>query len=144
MCNPVSCGHPPNIINGYIMTKDHTYGSLLTYGCVPGYNLVSHGKLRCAVDRSWKGDVPSCEPVNCGIPPSIYNGKVDFNQTTYKERAFYFCNNGFDLIGSGMHKCLATGAWSNTSPSCQPVFCGEPRQVINGEVHGKNFTSIKL
>ena len=60
---------------------------------------------------------------DCGPPPRVNNGYVDFNLTLNGSFATYTCNEGFNLAGPLNLSCLndiamIDGAWSDTPPVC--------------------------
>lgn len=58
-----TCSELPEITNGWKSTShpDLIHGTVVTYQCYPGYELVGSEILMCQWDLSWSGDVPKCE-----------------------------------------------------------------------------------
>lgn len=58
-----TCSELPEITNGWKSTShpDLIHGTVITYQCYPGYELVGSEILMCQWDLSWSGDVPRCE-----------------------------------------------------------------------------------
>lgn len=67
-CQPVNCYEPEIPSYGKITAKHFTFGSVANYSCVYGYMLVGNPSVECDVDGSWKGAMPVCQPVDCGVP----------------------------------------------------------------------------
>lgn len=58
-----TCSELPEITNGWKSTShpDLIHGTVVTYQCYPGFELVGSEILMCQWDLSWSGDVPRCE-----------------------------------------------------------------------------------
>lgn len=58
-----TCSELPEITNGWKSTShpDLIHGTVITYQCYPGYELVGSEILMCQWDLTWSGDVPRCE-----------------------------------------------------------------------------------
>ena len=50
---------------------------------------------------------------DCGVPPAINNGEVNFWPTTFEAVATYGCDDGYELVGMSQRTCDASGAWSD-------------------------------
>ena len=64
-----------------------------------------------------------CTCSDCGIPPALLNGDMDFKATTIFNTVKYACNPGFQLVpteGYGERTCLQNGQWSGLQPNCVP------------------------
>ena len=55
---------------------------------------------------------------DCGNLPVPMNGSLIGNQTTFPNKLFFICHEGFDLIGSTVRSCEANGRWSGAQPTC--------------------------
>lgn len=58
-----TCSELPEITNGWKSTShpDLIHGTVVTYQCYPGFQVVGSEILMCQWDLTWSGDVPSCE-----------------------------------------------------------------------------------
>uniref|UniRef100_A0A3B4ZHA8 Seizure protein 6 homolog n=1 Tax=Stegastes partitus TaxID=144197 RepID=A0A3B4ZHA8_9TELE len=58
-----TCSELPEITNGWKSTShpDLIHGTVITYQCYPGFELVGSEILMCQWDLTWSGDVPRCE-----------------------------------------------------------------------------------
>lgn len=58
-----TCSELPEISNGWKSTShpDLIHGTVVTYQCYPGFQVVGSEILMCQWDLTWSGDVPSCE-----------------------------------------------------------------------------------
>ncbi|XP_064387710.1 sushi, von Willebrand factor type A, EGF and pentraxin domain-containing protein 1-like isoform X5 [Halichondria panicea] len=132
-CSPVPCGNPPTIPNGSRTFTGTTFEETATYSCENGYQLSGSSTVTCQASGSWD-TAPTCSPVPCGSPPTILNGSRTFNDTIIGETATYICDDGYQLSGSAIVMCQASGSWS-TRPSCnapQPGSCDNPPTISNG------------
>lgn len=58
-----TCSELPEVTNGWKSTShpDLIQGTVITYQCYPGFELVGSEILMCQWDLTWSGDVPKCE-----------------------------------------------------------------------------------
>jgi len=71
-------------------------------------------------------ELPTCIPVQCGVPPNPVNGKAIFTAIAYKSVVSYECKYGFMIVGNGTRTCEANKNWSGTMPQCREINCGQP------------------
>ncbi|XP_071781512.2 seizure protein 6 homolog [Centroberyx gerrardi] len=124
-----TCSELPEITNGWKSTShpDLIHGTVITYQCYPGYELVGSEILMCQWDLTWSGDVPRCEEVmTCQDPGSVEHSQkvITGSRFTVGSTVQYICNKGYILSGSGLLTCYnrdsATPKWSNRLPKCVP------------------------
>ncbi|KAK7501166.1 hypothetical protein BaRGS_00007651, partial [Batillaria attramentaria] len=96
-CEPVDCGAPPELPNGFVTGSVFSYNSIVTCGCQPGYKLVGSMRRRCTEDGVWEGEDPVCKPVSCGRLTAPQNGRVIAPVITFQAEATYECNEGYNL-----------------------------------------------
>lgn len=113
------------------MSCGRGYGDQAEYRCLDGYELTSGPTVvTCEEDGSWNASAPTCSPVVCDPPEPPANGTVDLsNGTQYMATAVYSCNIGFELIGASNVTCQTNKSWTNSSPSCLMVDCGQPPDI---------------
>ena len=138
-CLPVNCGNPGTLNNGERNGDTFTYNSSVSYQCDSGYSLFGSVILTCLPNGSWNASIPLCYP-NCNDPGTPDNGQRDGNSFIYNAVILYSCNNGYNLTGESTLTCQSNGSWSNTTPSCNPVNCGDPGTITNGDRAGNDFT----
>lgn len=46
------------------------------------------------------------------------NGTVLGDQTTYPNKLSFYCDEGFELVGSSIRQCRADGNWNGQQPTC--------------------------
>lgn len=131
-CKPVSCGNPPLIANGKIESgSNFTFNSTVNYECHDGYDLIGQENRTCQADRTWSGDIPTCERKSCGDPPSIPNGyhKIAEYQVTY------YCNEGYNITTDPIKDCGLDGKWNISEvPVCEPNRCEYNSDASNGSL----------
>ncbi|KAF4082351.1 hypothetical protein AMELA_G00150530 [Ameiurus melas] len=133
-----TCSELPEITNGWKSTShpDLIHGTVVTYQCYPGFQVVGSEILMCQWDLTWSGDVPSCEKVMlCQDPGSVEHGRrlMTGSRFTVGSTVQYMCNKGYTLMGPGLLTCYsrdtAEPKWSERMPKCVPERyepCGNP------------------
>ncbi|XP_077864038.1 sushi, von Willebrand factor type A, EGF and pentraxin domain-containing protein 1-like, partial [Saccoglossus kowalevskii] len=114
-------------------------GSIVTFGCDPGYTLIGDSAVRCEQNGNWSA-VPKCVPRKCESPSSIDNGKITSTGSTYGDTMKYSCDKGHYLIGEDSRKCDINGKWSGNEPVCQVVTCKHPTKPDHGDVSVNDHT----
>ncbi|CAL1545259.1 unnamed protein product [Lymnaea stagnalis] len=138
-CAPVDCSDYPQLLKGQYSPGNGTkYQSVVRYDCVSGYVKTGPDVIICLETGKWSSDDHACLPVDCQDPPSIENGDIDFNETTFQSRVTYSCLPGFYLGGKDNIECLESGLWSSSVPTCVPVDCKTPSSIEHGWA---NYTS---
>lgn len=124
-----TCPELPEISNGWKSTShpELVQGTVVTYQCYPGYQVMGAELLMCQWDLTWSGDLPSCEKVvSCTDP-----GKVEHSRRLLSDPRFtvastiqYICNKGFTLSGNSLLTCFNRGSlgpkWNQKLPRCLP------------------------
>jgi formylglycine-generating enzyme required for sulfatase activity len=139
-CAIVNCGGltPPQ--NGAVDAPDTTFAAIATYECDEGYDLIGDTLRSCGADGSWSGSAPTCAPVSCGALAAPENGTVSAAGNTFGIERIFSCNNGYTRSGAAAAICQANGTWSNPTPACLPVDCGELTAPGNGTMNGMGTT----
>ena len=57
---PLGCGDPGTPRNGIKIGNSYNVGSVVSYECNSGYELVGSSTIICSFDGFWTGSVPSC------------------------------------------------------------------------------------
>lgn len=134
-----TCPELPEISNGWRSTShpELVQGTVVTYQCYPGYQVVGSELLMCQWDLTWSGDLPSCERggrhcslmedageeaadvpcsppavVSCPDPGQVENGRrvLSDPHLTAGSTVQYVCNKGFTLSGNSLLTCFNRGA----------------------------------
>ena len=100
-----------------------------------------------------------CTAIDCGDPGVPTNGNTITGSSTFGSIVTYTCNTGFALNGVNQRRCLESGSWSQTLPTCvckcnialdlhynnytyilSVSDCGDPGTPANGSTIGDTFT----
>jgi hypothetical protein len=125
------------IPNGYIaggLPESLSQGTILTYNCDPGYDILDVDTVLCGSNGAWTRPLPRCAPVVCQPPDNVPNGKTSFDGTSFGEIVNYRCKKGHYLLGPLNSTCTEVGLWEPPPPTCVPVDCGQLDGVANGAV----------
>ncbi|KAM7410039.1 hypothetical protein PAMA_001482 [Pampus argenteus] len=113
-----------------------SYGSECNFTCQEGFYLTGENTITCLVSGQWSKPAPACTVVRCSslkIPPHASMQCQDpLSIYSYSSVCTVQCDEGFDLIGTNMTKCLSQGNWSHALPICQAKRC----RPINPPHHG--------
>ncbi|XP_030648155.1 seizure protein 6 [Chanos chanos] len=124
-----TCSELPEIPNGWKSTShpDLIHGTVVTYQCYPGFQVVGSEILMCQWDLTWSGDVPSCEKVMvCPDPGTVEHSRRVATGSRFPvgSTVQYICNKGYALSGSAVLTCYsrdtAEPKWSERLPKCVP------------------------
>ncbi|XP_077963551.1 seizure protein 6 homolog isoform X3 [Gasterosteus aculeatus] len=124
-----TCSELPEITNGWKSTShpDLVHGTVITYQCYPGFELVGSEILMCQWDLTWSGDVPRCQEVmTCQDPGNVEHSRkvIAGNRFTVGSTVHFVCNKGYILSGSSLLTCYnrdsATPKWNERLPKCAP------------------------
>ncbi|XP_048449807.1 complement decay-accelerating factor transmembrane isoform-like isoform X2 [Rhincodon typus] len=116
------CGKPPVLKNGSAVNSPTTFpvGTNITYRCDTGYAFQEGGSKRitCRKDGTWSPLHAVCEPINCGNPGEILNGYYNVSDTTFGNKAYFYCDKGFRIVGKNYRTCTIRG-WDGQVPTCE-------------------------
>ncbi|KAJ7408534.1 hypothetical protein BTVI_59212 [Pitangus sulphuratus] len=82
-CKAINCQPPQPIENGFVEGADYSYGAMVIYSCVPGFQLSGLAMQTCE-ESGWSSSTPACLPTDCGLPPHIDFG--EYVQLKHGER----------------------------------------------------------
>lgn len=119
--------------------------SYCRYICDFGYTLNQQGAnptgaLSCLPTGDWEARDPECVLVECGQPPLVAHASMEGEDRTFLSRVIYECFPGYVLRGDDAIECLETGDWDPEPPRCEPVNCGPPPELANGQIQGSDFS----
>ncbi|XP_067863615.1 C4b-binding protein alpha chain-like isoform X2 [Heptranchias perlo] len=134
------CINPPQLENGSptdesISQNTFPVGAKVTYRCFKGY-MFQEGSLRhvtCRQNSTWSPLQATCEPKNCGNPGEILNGYYNASSTTFGNKATFYCDEGYQMVGRPYRFCTADG-WDGQVPTCEPIICPDLPPISNGTV----------
>ncbi|KAK3858013.1 hypothetical protein Pcinc_035767 [Petrolisthes cinctipes] len=127
--------------NGEVEISGRRSGDTATFTCLPGHYLQGAKTLTCELGGQWSAEAPNCVFVECGQPETLLHGEITLvNGTTHLGSvAMYECDPDFQLVGNTQRSCLDDGHWSDPSPQCALIECGEPSVPEGGYVTGYSF-----
>lgn len=146
-CEPLTCS-PPQLAARYAHDcTGITLGKSCTVDCAQGYELDGGlSRLRCSIDGSFQGDLPSCSPVQCAntVPKDPAFEKTPCDGLIYQGQCDVTCNPGFQANTTTL-SCNSQGALIGTLPLCQFLPCDgshldrpEWLNTCGGVVNGQN------
>ncbi|XP_072834779.2 seizure protein 6 homolog isoform X3 [Pogona vitticeps] len=124
-----TCPELPEIPNGWKTTShpELIHGTVVTYHCYPGYELVGTELLMCHWDLMWSGDLPSCQRMTtCQDPGNVEHSRriVSASNFPVGSTVQFICDKGYALAGSTEMVCHDRQAggpkWSDRLPKCIP------------------------
>uniref|UniRef100_A0A674MYW9 Seizure related 6 homolog n=1 Tax=Takifugu rubripes TaxID=31033 RepID=A0A674MYW9_TAKRU len=152
-----TCPELPEISNGWKSTShpELVQGTVVTYQCYPGYQVVGSELLMCQWDLTWSGDLPSCERVvSCPDPGPLENGRRVLSGPHFNAGSTvqYICNKGFTLSGNSLLTCFNRGAsgprWNQKLPRCLRTYRNRapPPQIEppSASLRGFNLICMKV
>ncbi|XP_062280435.1 P-selectin [Scomber scombrus] len=113
-----------------------SFGSECNFSCQEGFYLIGENTITCLASGNWSKPTPACAVVQCNslkVPPhGSMQCQDPLSAYSYGSVCTVKCEEGFDLIGTNMTKCLSGGNWSHALPLCQAKRC----HPINSPPHG--------
>ncbi|XP_060582386.1 sushi, von Willebrand factor type A, EGF and pentraxin domain-containing protein 1-like [Ruditapes philippinarum] len=123
-CQQISCGTPLDVANAQKVYSSSAVGSTVTYTCNSGYAVSpvsSPLSFVCLNTGQWETIGFTCQQVNCGTPPPLFNGQPSYSSTSVGSVAQYSCTSGFlvepnDAVTSVT--CQLSGEWETVEFRC--------------------------
>nr|XP_018667880.1 sushi, von Willebrand factor type A, EGF and pentraxin domain-containing protein 1-like isoform X2 [Ciona intestinalis] len=148
--NPISsrieCQPMDDPDNGIVTCSNNEYfDSTCTFTCDEGYELIGSVARTCQMNKRWSGEIVTCRQITCTelLPPT--HGTISCSQrNTFRSTCTFFCENGYDLIGSASRKCQESHSWTGLDVTCTFVTCPDLNDLRNGEMtctDSNNFRS---
>lgn len=137
----------------------YVFRDVVKITCVDGFEVVE-GNVgstsfysTCQSNGQWSNSRLECQPVDCGVPEPIENGKVeDPEDTIFGSVIHYTCEEPYYYMEQeegGEYHCAANGSWVNDQlgvelPKCIPV-CGVPTEPfrVQQRIFGGYATKIQ-
>ncbi|KAI1894595.1 hypothetical protein AGOR_G00117390 [Albula goreensis] len=145
-CLPTLCGDPGTPAEGYAEGKRFTYGSEVTFHCMPSYLLVGSSRRVCQADGTWSGIQPSCiDPAynTCRDPGTPAYG-IPLQAQGYEvgNKIFFKCRKNYHILGSTTRTCLENLTWSGIQPECIPHACRQPETPSHIDVKAIDLPTL--
>ncbi|XP_076260368.1 hig-anchoring scaffold protein isoform X2 [Rhynchophorus ferrugineus] len=119
-CEEVQCPDPVAPEHGYIQgSGPYKAGDVVQINCNPDYMMDGQPIIACQENSRWSGKMPKCLQA-CSYPGTTISGRMSSVKFYYKigENITFTCEEGLQLHGAAMLKCLKNGKWSNAIPTC--------------------------
>lgn len=148
-CESVTCPDP--VVNSSTVTDRPgvlTYQSVIKYSCPLGYTLKGSGSRECLANQTWSGVESSCDPITCpdlslhhtqsarfegyDNSSSLQNYTATTSDIVMNTIARFYCEQGYRLNGSSQLRCTEDAVWSHSVPTCLPVECAKPPDILHG------------
>ena len=133
-CYEQYCPALSSLENGHMIYHGSGVDSKVEFTCHDGFYLEGDSEILCQPTRTWLGTFPSCELIDCGAAPTLVNGSLSVEATTFGSVATYDCYVGFVLEGSFERFCVGNGFWNGSAPRCIEVTCKVPPVIDNGYI----------
>ncbi|XP_013783101.1 protein lev-9-like [Limulus polyphemus] len=149
------CGEPPDVPEAEPKLEGrrppYAVGTNITYSCFLGFNLHGESVAYCVMKDGTAQWLPlnmNCDPVLCGDPGYVLNGRQLSHVYTFGNNVTYVCNPGFELANdrgpTGKESytlwCLPNGNWDKPAPQCVAIKCPPLENPENGAVIYKERT----
>lgn len=126
-CEPVVCDKPRPLSHGVTEGNSYGYGDIVTYSCLPGYEMEGDSIQTCQGDKTWSGAPPQCVATQgCHSPQLMVNGKVQEHHLNTGRAVEFQCDKGYALLGDALVVCMGDDTWSSAFPTCRPKSCPAP------------------
>ncbi|KAL0277452.1 UNVERIFIED_CONTAM: hypothetical protein PYX00_004721 [Menopon gallinae] len=119
-CQEVHCPSPGAPENGYIQgTGPYKAGDVVQFNCNPDFMMKGQPIIACQESGRWSGQLPKCVQA-CSYPGTTIKGRMSAVKFYYQigENITFTCDEGLELQGPTMLKCMKTGKWSSAIPTC--------------------------
>lgn len=119
-CQEVHCSDPGAPENGYVQgTGPYKAGDVVQFNCNPDFMMKGQPIIACQESGRWSGQLPKCVQA-CSYPGTTIKGRMSAVKFYYQigENITFSCDEGLELRGAAMLKCLRSGKWSSAIPTC--------------------------
>ncbi|KAI5629830.1 sushi, von Willebrand factor type A, EGF and pentraxin domain-containing protein 1 isoform X1 [Silurus asotus] len=138
-CIATFCQRPPvlpHAILDSIYKPKYASNTEISYKCEEGFMLSTTGTLKCLMGGEWSPSPMDigCVPIRCSKPENIERGNFIGNNYSFGAVIAYTCDKGYYIQGEKRRTCMANGEWGGVLPTCQPISCSSPPNLINGYI----------
>ncbi|XP_038054961.1 sushi, von Willebrand factor type A, EGF and pentraxin domain-containing protein 1-like [Patiria miniata] len=129
-------------------SSQFNYGSVCQFECQSGFVLTGgQASIECQRQGDagvWSAQQPTCQAITCPALSAPVNGGYLGNtncSTAYGSWCRFTCNDGYQLTGSGVRRCLSQagateGFWDGYNALCKEQTC--PRAYIPANAYISN------
>uniref|UniRef100_UPI00398EFB0A P-selectin-like isoform X2 n=1 Tax=Pristiophorus japonicus TaxID=55135 RepID=UPI00398EFB0A len=114
----VNCSHPHGIFS---------YNSVCDFSCVEGFEIRESRRLRCTASADWTAPLPECKVIPCRqlevSRKDVMKCSDPLGQFRYNSTCTFGCREGYVLDGPDRIQCLASGQWTERTPTCKVQVC---------------------
>ncbi|XP_034387644.1 P-selectin isoform X2 [Cyclopterus lumpus] len=116
----LNCSHP---------IAPYSYNSTCGVRCDEGYEHSGPDQIRCDLIGQWTASVHACTIKKCSPISFPATGNVTCvnldapEPFSFGSRCNFTCQEGYHLTREDTVTCLASGQWSNPTPTCAVVQC---------------------
>jgi len=136
-CEVRYCSSPVHAVeNGRLTdrTKLARYecGVSVSFECEEGHALHGPAELICE-EKGWNLKFPLCIETKCPPLDVVANAETKF--THNGQQVHYVCDEGYELYGDPVRRCLNGSQWSGPGPTaCKVKHCGKVGDILYGTV----------
>ncbi|KAI9547587.1 hypothetical protein NQZ68_014853 [Dissostichus eleginoides] len=113
-----NCSHP---------IAPYSFKSVCEVRCDEGYEHRGPDQIRCLYNGQWTSIVQDCTVKRCSPAFFPVSGNVTcvdaVEPFSFGSRCNFTCQEGYYLTRDDTYTCLASGQWSNPTPTCTVVQC---------------------
>ncbi|XP_006173069.1 complement C1s subcomponent [Camelus dromedarius] len=137
----------------------YVFRDVVKITCLDGFEIVQGSASStsvystCQSNGKWSNSKLRCQPVDCGSPEPIRNGKFEEPEDTlFGSVIRYTCEEKYyymEIKGSEEYRCAGNGSWVNELlgtelPKCVPV-CGVPTEplMVKQKIFGGFIANIE-
>uniref|UniRef100_A0A8C4NTM4 Sushi domain-containing protein n=1 Tax=Dicentrarchus labrax TaxID=13489 RepID=A0A8C4NTM4_DICLA len=127
-----------NEVNFSVPTDSTSFasGDTVNYTCDVGHIQAGGSRYRRCINGKWTTLRLKCERKPCGSAGEIANGQFMYSGVEFGDTAEAVCDEGHHLVGRATRTCTSRG-WDGRVPVCEAVVCGEPPEVPNAKIEGR-------
>ncbi|XP_078417559.1 P-selectin isoform X4 [Cetorhinus maximus] len=114
----MNCSHPYG---------NFSYDSVCDFSCVEGYEIRKTKRLQCTASADWTALLPECKVKKCiwlEVPrKDVMTCSHPLGHFGYNSTCTFGCREGYALHGPDKVQCLASGQWTERTPTCKVQVC---------------------
>lgn len=120
-CLEIDCGHPGNLVNGFLDGRRTTLGAVIHFRCYDGMTFVGSNTTTCQDTGQWSHPLPACM-APCMIP-EVEHGRVNVmtpgNKVLHGDGINVDCKPQYELSYNSTQAVCHNGSWTHL-PKCVP------------------------